>query len=885
MLSELRYRLRALFRRDRVETELDQELHFHFEKEVEKYIRSGLTEEESRRRVRLAFGGDSQIKEDCREARGTSFIETTLQDVRYALRQLRENPVFAVVMVLTLALSIGANSAIFSVIDSVLLHSLPYRQPEKLTRIFMTSEAFPRFPLNPFDFRDMRTRNRSFESMAAYTRSDMQLAGSSGDPIRVNGFRITSGFFHVLGIEPEFGREFDTNAEIPGNELQVILSNRLWHTHFGADPKIIGRKITLNAQPFTVVGVMPPGTAHPGNEYHAVSYGDDVDLWSPFAFEGDPARRGSHYIEGIARLKDGVTAATAQAEVFSMMNAIAHEHGDDMGHWRMLVVPLDREIVGSSRQMLLVLLGAVAIVLMIACANAANLLLVRAAARQRELAVRMALGASRTRLVRQLLTESLLLALTGGALGLLLALGGVKGLVSLLPSNFPRLHEIHVSTPVFLFTFLVSSVTGILFGLVPALQASRTDPRQSLHEGGRAATGSARMSRLRDALVVAEVSLACVLLVGAGLMFRSLLNLLHLDPGFQHQHVLTANLWLPSAAYKTSPERSRFYEGLAMELESIPGVSSAGLGSDLPWTGWDDNTSFSIEGRKPPPHQDFGARYHVATWDYFRALGIPLIRGRFFTREDNANRPKVIVINQALANLYWSKGDALGKRITFDDHPKDSDWLTIVGIVGDVKDKPESTNTHPAFWWSALQTPFSQMSVVVRANADSQALTQAVGAAVHRIDPSLAVAEVQWMGEVADATVATPRFAFVLVGIFAGLAILLAAIGTYGVIAYSVSRRTPEFGLRMALGAQRMDVLLLVLRQAAVLTLSGAVLGMVFALLVGHVLKSMIYDVNPSDPLIFSAAGVFVIAMALAACCLPARKATKTDPMIALRAE
>jgi len=884
MLSDLRYRLRVLFRRDRAETELDQELHFHFEKQVEKYKRSGLTEEESRRQARLAFGGDSQIKEDCRDARGTGFIETTLQDVRYALRQLRENPVFAVVMVLTLALSIGANSAIFSVIDSVLLQSLPYRQPDKLTRIFMTSEAFPRFALNPFDFRDMRTRNRSFESMAAYNRSDMQLAGSSGDAIRVNGFRITAGFFHVLGIEPELGREFDRDAEIHGNELQVILSDRLWRTQFGADSKIIGRKVTLNAQPFTVVGVMPPGTAHPGNQYHALSYGEDVDVWSPFAFEGDQAQRGGHYIEGIGRLKDGVTAETAQGEVFSMMNTIAHEHGNDMGHWRMLVVPLDREIVGPNRQVLLVLLGAVAMVLLIACANAANLLLARAAARQRELAVRMALGASRARLVRQLLTESLLLALIGGALGLLLAFGGVKGLISLLPADFPRLHEIHVSAPVFLFTFIISSVTGILFGLVPALQASRMDPRQGLHESARAATGSAKMSRMRDALVMAEVSLACVLLVGAGLMFRSLINLLHLDPGFQQQHVLTANLWLPSAAYKTRPEQSRFYERLATELESIPGVSSAGLGSDLPWTGWDDNTSFSIEGRQPPPHQDFGARYHVATWDYFRALGIPLKRGRLFTREDNADRPKVIVINQALANLYW-KGDAVGKRITFDDHPKESDWLTIVGIVGDVKDKPESADTHPGFWWSALQAPFSQMSVVVRADADSQTLTQAVSTAVHRIDPSLAVAEVQWMDEVADATVATPRFAFVLVGIFAGLAILLAAIGTYGVIAYSVSRRTPEFGLRMALGARRTDVLLLVLRQAAMLTLSGAVLGMAFSLLAGRVLKSMIYEVNPSDPLIFSAAGVFVIAMALAACYLPARKATTTDPMIALRAE
>ena len=885
MLNDLRYRLRALFRRDAMESELDQELRFHFENAVEKYVRSGMTEEAARRRAKLAFGGDTQIKQECRDARGTGFIDRTLQDMRYALRQLHDNPIFAVVMVLTLAVSIGANSAIFSVIDSVLLHSLPYRQPEQLTRIFMTSEAFPKFPLNPFDFRDMRARTRSFESMAAYTRTDMQLAGSSGEAIRVNGFRITANFFHVLGINPELGREFDTSAEIAGSELKVILSDRLWRTQFGADPKIIGNKVTLNAQPFTVVGVMPPGTAHPGNEYHAVSYGEDVDVWSPFAFEGDPAQRGPHYIEGIGRLKDGVTAESAQGEVLSMMNTIAHEHGGDMGHWRMLVIPLDREIVGPNRQILMVLLGAVVMVLLIACANAANLLLARAASRQRELAVRMALGASRARIVRQLLTESLLLALTGGALGLLLALGGVKGLVSLLPADFPRLHEIRVSIPVFLFTFMVSSVTGILFGLVPALQASQTDPRQGLHEGGRAATGSARVSRLRDALVVAEVSLACVLLVGAGLMFRSLLNLLHLDPGFQHQHVLTANLWLPGAVYKAIPERSRFYERLATDLESIPGVSSAGLGSDLPWTGWDDNTSFSIAGRQPPPHQDFGARYHVATWDYFRALGIPLIRGRFSTREDNADRPKVIVINQALANLYWPNGDALGKRITFEDHPKDSDWVTIVGIVGDVKDKPESSNTHPAFWWSALQNPFSQMSVVVRANVAPQALTQAVRAAVHRIDPLLAVAELQWMDDVADATVGTPRFAFVLVGIFAGLAILLAAIGTYGVIAYSVSRRTSEFGLRMALGAQRMDVLLLVLRQAAMLTLSGAVLGMAFALLAGRALKSMIYEVNPSDPLIFSAVGMFVIAMALAACCLPARKATRTDPMIALRAE
>jgi predicted permease len=889
MLNDLLLRLRALFRRNVVEEELDEELRFHFEHEVAKYKKSGMSEEEARRRARLAFGGQEQVKEGCREARGTSLIESSLQDVRYAVRQLWANPTFAIVIILTLALSIGANSAIFSVIDSVLLKPLAYPQPDRIVRIFLSNSIYPKFNLNSFDFRDYRARSKSFDSLAAYTRGDLQLSGGSGAPVRLNGFQITSGFFRVLGLHPEFGREFDEKAELPGNGQQVILSDRLWRTEFGAAPDIVGRKITLNMQPYMVVGVMPPGTAHPGNDYHSLAYGDDLDVWSPFTFDGDPSERGSHIVEGIGRLKNDVTFAQASAEMNAIMTQLGREHPDsDMG-WQVLVIPLYREIVGSSQRILLVLLGAVGMVLLIACANAANLMLARANARRRELAVRLALGAQRARLVRQLLTESLLIALAGGAVGLGMAAGGVKALVSLLPTSFPRVHEIHVNAPVFAFTFLVSAATGVLFGLIPAIQASRTDPQQGLHEGGRTSTGGGRQSRLRNAFVISELCLACVLLIGAGLMLRSLLNLLHLDPGFRQEHVLTATLSLPQESYKTEGAAGHFYDELATNLSQIPGVRSAGAGSDLPWTGYDDNLGgWSIEGKQPPPHEEFHARYHLATPDYFRALGIPLLSGRFFTEGDKSGAPKVVIINRAMAQKYWPHEDAVGKRINFfADHPAEKDWTTVVGIVGDVKDRPSSPGAEPAFWWSNLQqgSLFSDMSLVVRSDTDPQSLAAAVRDQVWRLDPALAVADVQLMDQIVEGSVATPRFAFVLVGLFAGLAILLAAIGIYGVISYSVGRRTSEFGLRMALGAQRLDVLRLVLTQAAGLVLAGTALGLVFALALAGVLKSLIYEVSPADPLTFASVGLMVIAVAVLACYIPARKATKADPMIALRAE
>ena len=886
MLDDLRYRARALFRRNAVENELEEELRFHFDRQVEKYKRSGMTEEEAKRRARLAFGGHEQVKEDCRDARGTGFIELTLQDAKYAFRQLWANPTFALIMIVTLALSIGANSAIFSVINGVLMKRLPYEQPERLVRIFLSSREYPKFPLNPWDFLDFRARNHSFESIAAFTRGDVQLSGD-GEPVRLNGFGITSGYFRVLGLHPELGREFDFQAEVPGNGLQVILSDRVWRTRFGADPNIIGRKITMNMQPFTVVGVMPVGTEHPGNDYHAVAYGESVDVWWPFSFAGNPNQRGSHFIEGIGRLKDGVSAEHARAEMNTIMAQIAREHGDNDSGWSVLVIPLYTEIVGASRQLLLVLLGSVGIVLLIACANAANLLMVRASARQREIAVRLAMGAPRSRVVRQLLTESLLISFAGGALGLVLAFGGVRALVSLLPADFPRAHDIHVSGPVLAFTLLVSLLTGILFGLAPALQASRTDPKDGLQKSARTSTASRHQNRLRSALVIAEVSLASVLLIGAGLMLRTFLNLIQLDPGFRGDHLLTASLSLPHAKYKTREQTAQFYDRLSASLGSLPGVESAGAGSDLPWTGYDENAGgFTIEGEKPQAHQEFHARYHMATPGYFRAMGIPLLEGRFFTEADKKDAPWALIINHAMAERYWPHKDALGKRISFEDVPKkDSDWMTVVGVVGDVKDQPNSPGAEPAFWWSEFQASQPDMSIAIRTQSDPGQVADGLRDAVHRLDPTLAIADVKLMDSVVNSSVSTTRFTFVLVGLFAGLAILLAAIGAYGVIAYTVSQRTPEFGLRVALGAQRMDLLRMVLVQSAGLAVSGTILGVLVALSLGRVMQNLVYGVSPADPVILSAVVLLVLSVAIIASYVPARRAARSDPMVALRAE
>lgn len=873
-------------RRGRFDADLEEEMAFHRAQAEREFMGAGMTPEEARYAAKRQFGNGMRMTERSREVIGFR-AETVLHDIRYAVRQLIASPAFTIVILLTLALAIGANTAIFSVINGVLLKRLPYEKPDQLVRVFLSSTTYPKFPFNPFDFLDFRARNQSFESMAAFNRGDVQLSGS-GEPMRLNGFGITSGYFHVLGLHPQLGREFDRAAEIPGNGLQIIISDRLWRTRFGADTNIIGQKITLNMQPFTIIGVMPAGTVHPGNMYHSLAYGEDVDVWWPFSFAGDPNRRGSHFIEGIARLKDNVSAGQAKSDMNGIMKQLAREHPNNDGGWSVLVIPLFNEVVGASRPLLLVLLGAVAMVLLIACANAANLLLARASSRQREIAVRMAMGAPRTRVIRQLMTESVLISFLGGGLGLALAFSGVKALVALLPTDFPRSQDIHVSAPVLGFTLLVTIATGLLFGLAPAFQAASADPKEGLQKGGRTTIGSGRQSRLRDALVVAEVSLACVLLIGAGLMMRSLLNQLRLDPGFRQEHVLTASLSLPHATYSKEEQVGRFYDQLAANLNALPGVESAGVGTDIPWTGYDENAGgFTIEGKKPPAGEGFHGRYHMATPGYFSALGIPLVAGRFFTAADKRDAPHAVIINRVMADTYWPGENVIGKRMSFEDQPKsDKDWITVVGVAGDVKDQPNSPAAKNAFWFPILQSAWSSdMSVVIRARSDPRLLADALRNEVHRLDPSLAVADVRLMDQIVNSSVSTPRFAFALVGLFAGLAIVLAGIGTYGVISYSVSQRTPELGIRMALGALRSDVMSLVLSHAARLAALGTALGVLAAFALARMLKSLVFEVSTSDPVTFASVAGMVIVVALLAGYIPALRATATDPMNALRAE
>ncbi|HWC97157.1 MAG TPA: ABC transporter permease [Candidatus Sulfopaludibacter sp.] len=882
-----RMRLRSCFSRGRVDAELDKELSYHLERQVSENRAAGMTAGEARLAALRMFGGVSQVQEECREMRRTDYVDNLFQDLRYAVRMLGKSPAFTIVVVLTLALSIGANSAIFSVIDGVLLKPLPYPQADRLTRVFYRSKNFAKFSMNPWDFADFRARNRSFESFALYFHSDVQLSGA-GEPVKLSAFQISAGYFRVLGIHPALGREFEFSEELPGNGNLVILSDRLWRRQFGADTAILGRKITLDARPYTVVGVMPPDIDHPGNTYKTVAYGDTVDAWYPFTFAGNPANRGSHFVEGIGRLRRGVTPQRAAADLNAIMAELATQHPGDR-NWSIYTVPLFQEVVGPVNRLLMVLLGAVGMVLLIACVNTANLLLARSSARQREIAVRAALGAGRWRLVRQMLAESLLLAALGCGLGALLAMGGVRALVALLPAGFPRAAAIHVNGVVFAFTAAVGLLTGIVFGLVPALQSSRADLQQGLREGGRGRTAGARQTSLRSVLVVGEVGLACVLLVGAGVMLRSFLNLLNTNPGFQAQHVLTAELSLPQANYKTLDQISTFYRNLLAQVKSLPGVQAAGAGTDVPWTGYDENFGgFTIEGKIPPPNQGFSARFHAATPDYFRAAGIPLMSGRYLDERDAKGAPLTVIINQAMARKYWPNEDPVGKRIDFfEDKPKESDWYKIVGVVGDVKDTPESGGAAPAFWWPLAQQPFGfpNLLLVVRSTGDTAQLTRQLRLAVHELDPGLAVAHVRLLDQIASESFSTPRISLLLVGLFAALALTLAAIGIYGVVSYSVSQRMHEFGMRLALGASSWDVIRLVMRQGLVLTVVGAVLGLGAAIVAGRALDSMLYGVKASDPLTLVCVAAMAVVIAALACYPSARRATGADPIVALRAE
>jgi|RhiMethySRZTD1v2_1073278.scaffolds.fasta_scaffold97948_1 putative ABC transport system permease protein len=808
-------------------------------------------------------------------------MRTFWQDLRYGARMFLKNPSFTLIAVLTLALGIGANTAIFSVVNGVLLKPLPYREPERLIRVFERSRTQPKFPMSGGNFQDYRDQSSTLSGLALYTRQDLELS-QDDKPERLAALRVSAGFFELLGAQPLLGREFRREDELPDNNQVVILSHGLWQRRFNGDPNVVGRVVTLSGRPFTVVGVAPQGLQHVGGDYRSMPHGESVDAWWPVALRPQ-AGRGAHFLNAVGSLKPGVSVAQAEADFNVIAERLAQQFPNSNQGWRIAIQPLREEIAGRARTTLLALFGAVFFVLLIACVNVANLLLARATAREREIAVRSAVGAGRRRIVRQLLTESLLLAMVGGAAGILLAQWAIDTLRALGPEQLPRLQAVNIDGGILLFTLGVTLLTGVLFGLAPALQAGQFNLNAFLKEGGRGGGGQRR--RLRDALVITEVALALALLAGAGLLIRSFWKLQQTDPGFNPERVLTASLSLPGARYGDAPKVAAFQQLLLERLAALPGAQSAGLTSDLPWTGYDENAGFTVEGKTFPPNDGPSARYHFVSSDYFRTIGVPLIAGRFFNSDDRQDTQPVVLINRVMAERYWPGASAVGKRFTFSSQPNERDWFTVVGVVGDVKDFPHSPAAAPAFYWATMQQTPRQIILAVRSSADPLNLVEAVRNEVRALDKDLPLADAQTLETIAATAVAGRRFTLWLVGFFALTAMALAAIGIYSVLSYLVAQRTHEIGLRMALGAQLGDVLKLVVRQGMTPVLTGLAMGITAAIALTRLIKGLLFEVSATDPLAFAMAAALLALVSLLACYVPARRATKVDPMVALKYE
>jgi putative ABC transport system permease protein len=813
------------------------------------------------------------------------------QDLRYGFRMLMKRPGFTAVAVVALALGIGANTAIFSVVNAVLLRPLPYAEPERLVMVWGSAPqlGFDVLPPTAAESVEWRERSRVFEEVAALRSQTWNMTGAAG-PEQIEGARVSESLFTALGVKPLLGRTFLPEEDRAGGARVVVMGHGLWQRSFGADPSVIGRSVTLNNQSFLVVGVMPQGFRFPGGEnmLSGLQFSPKIELWEPMQLTAEElAARGTHNLAVVARLKSGVSLQQAQAE----MNAIALQLGEQYPKYNkglgVKLVSLHEQVTGDVRPALLILLGTVGFVLLIACANVANLLLARAATRRKEMAIRTALGASRARVIRQLLTESMLLSLLGGAGGLLLALWGIDALGALIPETVARGGEIGADARVLSFTLLVSLLTGLVFGLAPALQASRTEVNESLKEGTRGATSGAGHNRFRSLLVVSEIALASVLLIGAGLLVRSFLHLQHVSPGFDPSGVVAMELVLPSvapSAYTEPEQQSAFFHRALERVGSIAGVEAAAVVSTLPLTGAFESTSLKIEGRPAPPSESGSpqANYTMVSADYFRVMSIPLMKGRAFTERDTKESPGVLLVNESLARKYWPGEEAIGKRLTigFEKTPRE-----IVGVVGDAKQTSLDAQTPLAVYLPYQQFPYAGMTLVVRSGADAATVAGAVRREVQAIDPSLPVSNVRSMEQVLSASVAERRFSMTLVGLFATVALLLAMVGIYGVMAYTVSERTHEIGVRIALGAQAGDILRLILGQGLLLTLGGIGLGLGGAFLLTRLMSGLIYGVTATDPVTFAGVALALALVALAACFIPARRATRVDPMEALRYE
>jgi predicted permease len=887
--------VRNLFRRERVENELDLEVRSYADLVEEENMAKGMSPEDARRAARTEMGGREQIKEEVRGARVGAWIETVWQDLRSGTRMLRKNPGFAATAILTLALGIGANTAIFSVVRAVLLSSLPYREPARLVKIWgqLTGEGIPRNALSDPEYFELSDTNQAFERVAAYyANGGANLGSDETEPQRITRGSATWTLFPLLGVQPKLGRTFSAEEDQPGRSQVAVISYGLWRSFFAADPNVVGKTMRLNSRPTTVIGVLPEG----------FGFGGDIQVWIPLALDRhQTTNRGNHSWSAIGRLKPGVTVAQASADMTRFAQQLAREYPDfyqPSSGWGVFIVPLREELVAQIRPALLILMAATGIVLLIACANIANLLLARSSAREKEMAVRASLGAGQGRMIRQLLTESLLLSVIGCAVGLAFGELGMAAIRGLHADILPRVGKVELDSTVLWFTLAVALVTGVLFGLAPAIHISRPRLSDAMKEGGREGSGGRRGRRMRNALVISEIAFSLLLVTGAGLTIRSFYRLLRVDPGFRTDHILTMRITLPALTYPTGPAVPQFFRQLLDRIRAMPGVESAGAISQLPMGGYRSSGSVFVENsneqvlqRTPlSPYGYIETDQIYATPGYFETMKTPLVAGRGFSDGDTAASTGVAIVDTKFAAGVWPGRNPLQQRIciNFTGDPKNPQpvWGTVVGVVAHVHNDSLDQEGRGQAYFPQTQDPFGGsrgMFVTARTSHDPASLANTVRAQVLAMDRSQPVYAVQTMAEVLATSVEQPRLSLDLLGLFAGLAFALAAIGVYGVIAFAVSQRKHELGIRMALGAQPGDIRRMVIGQGARLALAGVAIGLAGALYLARYMAPLLYGIETRDPVTFAIVPVLLIGVTLAASWIPAARATRVDPIETLR--
>ena len=882
MLNDLFFRFRSLFRRHAAEAELEDELRFHCAQQLQKYVASGLTEAEALRLTRMDFGGLDRVKEECRDARGVRVMETLFQDVRFGLRMLRKSPGFTVVALLTLALGIGANTAIFSVLNGVLLCPLPYKDASRLIVLNETTPLAGRVSVSYPNFLDWRVQSGAFPEMAAVSSVAFNLSGVS-QPESITGQAVSPNFLSLLGMHPLIGRGFDMSEQKAGAAPVVLLSYSLWQSHFGGDPKAVGRTVALNGRSFTIVGVLPP-------DFRWIEKTDvlePIGVWAANNSAYDErGERGDTVVLG--RSAPRVSFLQAQAEMEGIAARLAKAYPDTNDQFGVVLRPIRDVFVSELRPAVLVLFAAVTFVLLIACANVANLFLMRGAGRTREMALRIAIGATRGRIVAQMLAESFILTSLGGLLGLALAVAAIHGIAGLIPGDMLAGASVDLNGPALLFAAGVVALAAFIFGLIPVVHATKANVQSELKEGGRTTSAGTGASRWRGVLVIAEVSLALILLVGAGLMMKSLYRLLSVDAGIRTDHLITMQMSLRTAQYDKKPAILNFWDQLLSRVRALPGIQAGALGTGVPLTDDHSRTDITIEDMVLPkpgsfPHPDV----HIVSPAYVAALGVRLLRGRAFTDMDNENAPHVALINERVAQRFFATRDPVGKRFIF-DHPsskRSPQWLTIVGVVGDTKLYGLANPSRMEVYVPFRQTVTGSMTLLVKSASDPAALLSEIHGAIASIDKDQPVVAIATMKQLVRDSVSARRITFIVLGSFSALALILAAIGIYGVISYAVAQRTQEIGIRIALGAQPGDVLRMVIAQGAKIAGAGILIGLVASFALTRLMTNLLFSVSSADPTTFAAVTVALWVIAMLASYIPARRTLRVDPMSALRCE